>query len=35
MVLASGLPFLIAGSLKAAYDIALYFTFRRVRLGDD
>jgi hypothetical protein len=35
MALGSGLPFLIAGSLKAAYDIALYFTFRRVRLGDD
>ena len=35
MTLASGLPFLIAGGLKAAYDVALYVTFRRVRLGDD
>ena len=35
MGMAAGLPFLIAGSLKAAYDIALYFTFRRVRLPED
>jgi predicted MFS family arabinose efflux permease len=26
----SGLPFFIAGGLKAAYDIALYFWFRRI-----
>jgi len=25
------LPFLIAGGLKAAYDLALYFTFRNVK----
>jgi MFS family permease len=30
-----GLPFLVAGALKAAYDVALYVTFRRVRLLDD
>jgi len=30
-----GLPFVIAGALKAAYDVALYVSFRRVRLGDD
>ncbi len=35
MGMAAGLPFIIAGGLKAAYDLALYFTFRRVRLGDD
>jgi MFS family permease len=35
MGMAAGLPFLIAGGLKAVYDIALYFTFRRVRLGDE
>jgi len=35
MGMAAGLPFLIAGGLKVAYDLALYFTFRRVRLGDD
>jgi len=35
MGMAAGLPFLIAGGLKAAYDIALYFTFRRVRLPED
>lgn len=27
---ASGLPFFIAGGLKAAYDLALYFSFRRI-----
>ena len=32
---ATGLPFVIAGGLKAVYDLVLYFTFRRVRLGDD
>lgn len=35
MVMAAGLPFLISGGLKAVYDLALYFTFRRVRLADD
>jgi len=35
MAMGAGLPFLVAGGLKAVYDIALYFTFRRVRLGDD
>jgi MFS family permease len=31
-LLALGLPFLIAGALKAAYDLALWAFFRRVRL---
>jgi predicted MFS family arabinose efflux permease len=35
MAMGAGLPFLVAGGLKAVYDLALYFTFRRVRLGDD
>lgn len=35
MGMATGLPFVIAGGLKAVYDLVLYFTFRRVRLGDD
>jgi MFS family permease len=35
MGMAAGIPFLVAGSLKVAYDLALYATFRRVRLGDD
>ncbi|HEY6609266.1 MAG TPA: MFS transporter [Candidatus Limnocylindria bacterium] len=35
MAMAAGIPFLIAGGLKSAYDLALYFTFRDVRLGDD
>jgi MFS family permease len=34
MGMAPALPFLIAGGLKVAYDIALYRTFRRVPLGD-
>jgi MFS family permease len=29
---ATGLPFFLAGSLKIAYDLALYFRFRRVPL---
>ena len=33
--MAAGLPFLVAGGLKAVYDVALYFTFRRVRLEED
>ena len=35
MGMAAGLPFLVAGGLKVVYDLALYFTFRRVRLEDD
>jgi MFS family permease len=35
MGMAAGLPFLVAGGLKAAYDVALYFTFRRVRLAEE
>lgn len=35
MGMAAGLPFLVAGGLKVIYDLALYATFRRVRLGDD
>jgi MFS family permease len=35
MGMAAGIPFLVAGGLKAAYDVALYFTFRGVRLGKD
>jgi MFS family permease len=34
MTMAAGIPFLVAGGLKAAYDVALYFTFRRVRLEE-
>lgn len=35
MAMAAGLPFFVAGGLKVVYDLALYVTFRRVRLGDD
>jgi len=35
MGMAAGIPFLVAGGLKVVYDLALYVTFRRVRLGDD
>ena len=35
MGMAAGIPFLVAGGLKSIYDVALYVTFRRVRLGDD
>ena len=35
MAMGAGLPFLVAGGLKAVYDLALYFTFRGVRLADD
>ena len=35
MTLAAGIPFLVAGVLKSVYDVALFLTFRRVRLGDD
>jgi MFS family permease len=34
MGMAAGIPFVVAGGLKAVYDIALYLTFRRVRLAD-
>lgn len=30
-----GAPFVVAGSVKAIYDVAIYFTFRRVRLPED
>jgi hypothetical protein len=32
---ATGLPFFLAGGLKIAYDLALYFTFRRVPLPEE
>ena len=35
MGMAAGLPFLVAGGLKIVYDLALYITFRRVRLAED
>jgi MFS family permease len=35
MGMAAGVPFLVAGGLKVVYDVALYVTFRRVRLADD
>ena len=35
MGMAAGLPFLMAGVLKGIYDLALYFTFRRIPLPDD
>jgi predicted MFS family arabinose efflux permease len=35
MGMAAGVPFLVAGGLKAVYDVALYLTFRRVRLAED
>jgi MFS family permease len=35
MGMAAGLPFLVAGGLKVVYDLALYFTFRRVRLEEE
>jgi predicted MFS family arabinose efflux permease len=31
----SGLPFFIAGGLKAAYDIGLYFWFRRIPVDEE
>jgi MFS family permease len=34
MTMAAGIPFLVAGGLKSIYDLALYFTFRRVRLSE-
>jgi MFS family permease len=35
MAMAAGIPFVVAGGLKAAYDVALYFSFRRVPLPPD
>jgi predicted MFS family arabinose efflux permease len=35
MAMAAGVPFLVAGGLKAVYDVALYLTFRRVRVADE
>ena len=35
MGLAAGIPFVVAGTLKSVYDVALYLTFRGVRLGDE
>jgi MFS family permease len=35
MTMAAGIPFVLAGGLKAVYDVALYLSFRRVRLSDD
>jgi MFS family permease len=34
MTMAAGIPFLVAGGLKAVYDLSLYATFRGVRLED-
>jgi len=34
-VAATGVPFFLSGGLKIAYDLALYFRFRSVRLADD
>jgi predicted MFS family arabinose efflux permease len=31
----SGLPFFLAGGLKAIYDLALYFSFRRIPVDDE
>ena len=35
MGMAAGVPFLVAGALKIVYDLAIYFSFRRVRLTDE
>ena len=35
MGMAAGVPFLVAGGLKIVYDLALYFTFRKVRLAEE
>ena len=35
MSMAAGVPFLVAGGLKIVYDLALYFTFRKVRLAEE
>jgi len=34
-MLALGLPFIFAGILKSAYDLTLWFIFRRVRMKDE
>jgi hypothetical protein len=34
MGMLSATPFLLAGGLKVVYDLALYFTFRRVPMPD-
>jgi MFS family permease len=34
MGMAAATPFLLAGGLKIVYDLAIYFTFRRVRLPE-
>lgn len=34
MGMVAGLPFVVAGGLKIVYDLALYATYRRVRLAD-
>jgi MFS family permease len=35
LAMGAGLPFLVAGGLKAVYDLAVYFTFRRVPLEEE
>ena len=35
MGMAAGIPFLVAGGAKAVYDVALYLSFRGVRLSDE
>jgi MFS family permease len=35
MGMAAGVPFLVAGGLKAVYDLVVFFTFRRVPLGEE
>ena len=35
LAMGAGLPFLVAGGLKVVYDLAVYFTFRRVPLEED
>jgi predicted MFS family arabinose efflux permease len=34
-LLALGLPFVLAGTLKASYDLSLWWTFRRVELPEE
>src|SRR5205085_3551997 len=34
-LLVLGLPFILAGTLKAAYDLTLWFIFRHVRLKEE
>ena len=35
IAMGAGLPFLVAGALKVVYDLAVYFTFRRVPIEKD